>query len=449
MGYFSGFQKNFQIIFVFFSITLLPVSYSLAQSNKGNNHSSVDSLSSDQNHRKKPVGQMDLKDIKKMLFHTRHHLKEEPAIDSSLISTIYTSPILRFDSAKLKPFKLYPSYAPAPGYNIQNGLLLIVACNFSFLTGNNENTNISTISFNPDYSLTYGQVMLPIVFNLWSDENKLDIIGDWRYYYYPTYTYGLGGNSSLANWDLINYSYIRFYQEVLKQIPGTKFYLGAGYDMDYHFDIKKLDSAGRGTDFTQYNGNLKSTVSSGPVVDLRYDDRKNQNNPIENALYSSLVYRYNTTLLGSTRNYQSVVWDTRKYIKFSQHSDNMLCFWNLNWFTFGGKAPYFDLPSTGWDSYSNTGRGYIQGRLRGPGMIYLESEYRFGITRNGLLGGVLFINGERVSDPVTYKFGTVLPGYGFGLRIKVNKFSRVNFAIDYGFGTQGSNGPAFNVSEIF
>ena len=87
--------------------------------------------------------------------------------------------------------------------------------------------------------------------------------------------------------------------------------------------------------------------------------------------------------------------------------------------------------------------------MRGPGFEYVEAEYRFGITRNGLLGGVLFANAESAADQKTYHFDAVLPGYGFGLRVKANKKSSVNFAIDYGFGTQQSQGFAFNVAEIF
>jgi hypothetical protein len=68
--------------------------------------------------------------------------------------------------------------------------------------------------------------------------------------------------------------------------------------------------------------------------------------------------------------------------------------WSYNWFTFGGKPPYLLLPSTGWDSHVNTCRGFIQGRYRGSNMLYLESEYRFLITSNGLFGGVVFANAE-------------------------------------------------------
>ena len=155
--------------------------------------------------------------------------------------------------------------------------------------------------------------------------------------------------------------------------------------------------------------------------------------------------------------------DLRKFIPLKANGRHILALWSYNWFTFGGKAPYFDLPSTGWDTYSNTGRGYIQGRLRGTNMLYLESEYRFTLSKNGLFGGVVFANAQTVSDypPTNPKlfsvmnsfvastFSTVLPAAGLGIRLKINKVSKVNFALDYAWGVGGSHGFFFNLSEVF
>ena len=126
-----------------------------------------------------------------------------------------------------------------------------------------------------------------------------------------------------------------------------------------------------------------------------------------------------------------------------------MALWSYSWFTSGGHVPYFDLPSTGWDTYSSIGRGYIQGRLRGSDLLYLEAEYRFGLTQNGLLGGVLFVNAQSVSEINSLKFETILPGEGIGLRFKVNKLSVANFCVDYAFGMQGSRGFFFNLCEYF
>jgi hemolysin activation/secretion protein len=127
----------------------------------------------------------------------------------------------------------------------------------------------------------------------------------------------------------------------------------------------------------------------------------------------------------------------------------VLGFWSYNNLTLAGTPPYLDMPSIGWDDYSNTGRGYVPGRYTGKNLFYLESEYRFGLTRNGLLGGVVFGNAESILKSTTSKLNAVIPGGGFGLRIKVNKHSNTNVAIDYGFGIGGSHGFFFNLGEVF
>ncbi|HMC84199.1 MAG TPA: hypothetical protein VKI61_01680, partial [Chitinophagaceae bacterium] len=127
----------------------------------------------------------------------------------------------------------------------------------------------------------------------------------------------------------------------------------------------------------------------------------------------------------------------------------VLALWNFDWLTTNGTPPYLILPSTGWDDNYNTGRGYIQGRYRGRKMLYFESEYRFGITRNGLLGGVAFANLENFSSDLSSEYSKVFPGYGVGLRIKLNKFSGANLCVDYGFGQNGSHGFFVNLGEVF
>ena len=82
-------------------------------------------------------------------------------------------------------------------------------------------------------------------------------------------------------------------------------------------------------------------------------------------------------------------------------------------------------------------------------MLYAETEYRFGITPDGLFGGVIFANAESFSEKTSNKFEYIAPGYGLGIRIKLNKLSRANLCIDYGFGNGGSRGIAVNLGEVF
>ena len=43
----------------------------------------------------------------------------------------------------------------------------------------------------------------------------------------------------------------------------------------------------------------------------------------------------------------------------------------------------------------------------------------------------------------------IAPAGGLGLRVKLNKYSRTNIAIDYGWGRQGSHGFFVNLGEAF
>ncbi len=345
------------------------------------------------------------------------------------------------DTVIVRPWRIFLSFAPAIAYTLSTEAEISLALNASFYTGEQATTNLSVLNIGGQYT-ELKQIIVPVISSIWSNGNKYDFLGDWRYYKYPSYTYGLGSNSILSNVDNVDYSYIKIYQEALRHF-NSNYYMGLGYNLDYHYNI--VDHT-LGTDYFQYNGTATKTTSSGVVFHFMYDSRTNINNP-KDAFYGSITYRYNSTLLGSSNNWQNVLLEIRKYFKLSD--DKVLAFWSWNEFTFAGNAPYFDLPSTGWDTYANTGRGYIQGRFRGPDMVYGESEFRFGITRNGLLGGAVFINASSVTNWPTVKFTELFPGEGFGLRIKFNKYSDVNACVDYAFGVEGSRGIFFNLGEVF
>lgn len=347
------------------------------------------------------------------------------------------------DTLKLKAGKLFFAVAPAIGYTLEGNWLANVSVNTSFYTANPDSTNLSTINYGAQYDLNH-QFTAPIISSVWLKNNKINLLGDWRYYRYPSYIYGLGGNTLLANADFINYSYVRIYQEILGHF-NSYFYVGGGINYDNHFDIIEL---GKNADFDSYTKGAKSTISSGPVIHFMYDSRSNINNP-RDASYASVTYRYNNSLLGSTSQWQSTFIELKKYVQLNPSSPNVLALWSWNVFTFAGDAPYFDLPSDGWDIFNNSGRGYIQGRFRGKNMLYDEAEYRFRILNNGLLGGVVFTNVESVSQYPDNKFAYLDPGYGVGVRLKMNKYSDVNLCIDYGFGLMGSRGLFFNLGEVF
>lgn len=353
----------------------------------------------------------------------------------------------REDTIAQKQGKLHISALPVAGYTLQTGFAGVLSSNFAFYTSEHSQANLSTVLTSITYS-QYKQIIFPIQADIWTKGNKYNIITDWRYLKYPSLTYGLGGNTNSDSGYNIDYGYLRLHQAILKNIAHD-LYLGLGYDLDYFWNIKEIDPpTGKTTDFERYGLSPKE-VASGISLHFLFDSRRNPINP-EKGNYASITYRPNFTFLGSDNNWQSLLFDLRKYINFPANTHNVLAIWSYDWFTVGGgKPPYLLLPSTGWDAYSNTARGYIQGRFRSRNMLYLESEYRFGLTTNGLLGGVVFANAQSFSEPNSGHYQYITPGYGGGLRISLNKFSRTNLCIDYGWGIHGSGGFFVNLGEVF
>ncbi len=352
----------------------------------------------------------------------------------------------RVDTVAQKSGKLHISALPVAGYTLQTGFAGVLSSNFAFYTSEHSQANLSSVLTSITYS-QYKQIIFPIQANIWTKGNKYNIQTDWRYLKYPSLTYGLGGNTSSDSGYNIDYGYIRLHQSISRTVA-KDLYIGLGYDFDYFWNIQEIDPPPGKTDFQRY-GLTKNEKASGVSLHLLFDNRRNPINPA-NGTYFSVAYRPNFTFLGSDNNWQSLIVDTREYIRFPSSSHNVLAFWSYDWLTLGsGNPPYLLLPSTGWDAYSNTARGYIQGRYRSKNMLYLESEYRFGITGNGLLGGVVFANTQTFSDPNTGQYHYLQPGWGGGIRISLNKFSRTNLCVDYGWGLHGSGGFFVNLGEVF
>lgn len=349
------------------------------------------------------------------------------------------------DTLRLKSKGPFLTFIPSAGYSLHTGIRGTLVGSASFYTAD-ERRKISRIDMDMNYS-QYHQYWIDAISNVFLEKQRLHLFGDTRYYKFPTQTYGIGPNS-LSNDPLqIDYSFFRLYQILFLEIFHDT-YIGLGYNLDYHWNIKSdsIDS----DEYSQFIRYQKKdhSISSGLSLNLLYDSRNNMINP-QNGTFANLQYRPNLILLGSSTNWQSLLIEVRHYIRLPSSSNNILALWSYNDITLSGTPPYLDMPSTGWDDYSETGRGYVPGRFTGRNMIYLETEYRFALTRNGLLGGVIFGNGQMLPERIPSDIHTIIPGGGIGLRIKFSKISGTNLAIDYGFGIRGSHGFFFNMGEVF
>jgi hypothetical protein len=340
--------------------------------------------------------------------------------------------------------KVHASLVPAVGVTLQTGFVINLTGNLAFYTSKEKKQNLSSIFATVAYT-GKGQLLVPIISNIWTRNNKYNFIGNWHFLKYNEVTYGLGGNTNNNTANQLTYN--RFYEQVSQKI-GKELFAGVGYMLDQHGRITQSGNAdGSASDLTKY-GLDSNTVSSGLAFQLLYDDRRNSINP-DRGTYVQFRYRTSFEWLGSTNNWQSVLIDARKFIPWGNKGKNILALWSYNWFVTSGRVPYLDLPSVGWDMYYNTGRGYVQSRFRASSMFYQEAEYRFGISRNNFLGGVVFANNGFYGNWPSGKISNVNLGYGAGIRILFNKHSQTNVAIDYAFGRNGSQGIFVNLGEVF
>ncbi|MFI5139400.1 MAG: hypothetical protein ACHQIM_16375 [Sphingobacteriales bacterium] len=370
---------------------------------------------------KKGVTQIDVTDVLEDVFKIKH---------KATVDSVTTKPTI--------------SIIPALGYSLVSRLGVVLSGNMAFRTG--PKSRISTIVASTSYTQNR-QYTLPVQTSIWSKDNVYNYVGQYRFYKYPQSTFGLGSSSNIKNEDPMDYSYFQFNETVLRHITGN-LYAGLGYVFDDHWNVsEKGNPNGTLSDYAAY-GKLAHSIASGFTLTSSFDSRDNSLNPLKGG-YGFVQFRTNFRFMGSTSSWQSLIIDLRKYYRFPEGSDNVIALWSYDWLVLSGKPAYVDLPGNQWDPSSATGRGYIQGRFRGAQMVYLEGEYRYKITPDGLLGGVFFINLESFSAGPGTRLQGIQPGFGPGLRIKLNTISRTNVTLDYGFGRQGSNGLFIDVGEAF
>ncbi|PWV46918.1 hypothetical protein [Chitinophaga sp. S165] len=345
---------------------------------------------------------------------------------------------------KMGKRRIYYSLLPAPSSIPGGGAALITSTNAAFYLGPRRTTYLSNVSFTPSFSFR-GRFSFALRSNIWLEGNKYNMVGDMRFIINPQYTWGLGNGVPNDEKQLLGNNYFRLYETFYRRVR-PKWLVGLGYHMDWHSNIgirdndslqlSKLVNYHYGTDRSQ-------TVSSGISLNLLKESRQNSINP-QSGHYFNAVFRINPTFLGSNDNWESLYLDYRRYIHFGdERQQNVLAFWGFYWTTLSRKTPYLDLPSIGWDPTTRSGRGMDQGRFRGKGLIDFEVEYRRDITKNGLLGFVVFANANSVTKPDNYRFTGLHPATGAGLRVKFNKKSSTNIAFDYGVSKYGSR---FNIN---
>jgi len=369
------------------------------------------------------------------------------------------------------PFVLLPAILPAIGYNPAMGALFGLTGTLGMYLGPPSSTTISSLQAVALYS-TMSQLTIQLSTTILSARNEWQLQGDWRFLLFNQKTYGLGtGPAAMsATASVDDFNLLRLHETVLRKVWGD-LYAGLGYRLDRYYAVQDrgMDLQGPapvvGPNFAYslaYGFDPNQYTVSGLNLAVLHDSRDSTLNPYT-GYYGSANFTVSPTFLGSSQASTGVEAQFRAYVPMAVAVPrNVLAFWIYYRGITSGVAPYLSLPAIGWDQKNRTGRGYIQGRWRGTHQLYGEAEWRFRITDNGLLGGVLFANavsfaspafqasgpGWSYSSPKTGMLQYVRPAGGLGLRFMLNRDSRTNVTLDFAFG-ESSFGIWFNAGEYF
>jgi outer membrane protein assembly factor BamA len=380
------------------------------------------------------------------------------------------------DPIKRSNFKIIP--LPVIGSNPTFGWIFGVAPSASWFMGDTANTTISSALAAAMYT-TNNQLMFSVRGTTFFKGDAWSMNTDVRYFITSQPTYGLGTGpqsakpiskgfikytdnpyAPISTSQMIEFDFLRIHNTLMKRYRESRFYYGVGYHLDYHFNIKdnllNLDSIPQVmTSHYKYSDSLgfnpEKYALSGISVNFMFDSRDNIINPYSGR-FAFINFRMNPKFLGSDKASTMLWMEYRDYIHLNKERPrHLIGFWVYGNFVTSGRVPYMDLPAIGWDQFGRSGRAYTQGRFRGKNLLYNEIEYRVPLQRKkDTFGAVVFINGTTASSFTGIDlFDYYDIGYGFGLRVMIDKKSRANVNIDYAFGNYGAQGFYFGINEVF
>lgn len=352
---------------------------------------------------------------------------------------------------------------PVIGSQPATGFMFGAVAQYTF-KGKEEKAKYSVANLGVTYT-TKKQLMINMKNNILLNNNSLYLSGDYRFYVFTQANYGLGTGiippddkdfeiDSIAQ--PMDYNYVKFHQTISWQVK-ENFYVGGGINLDWYSSIQDKDLDTINGVFThhydyskKYEFNDERYFLNGVSFNVTFDSRDNQVNA-KKGWYANINYRFNPSIF-KNQHYSNVLFtEYRNFIPVSKKNGNyILGLWAYGQFVTRGKVPYLNLPAIGWDQRSRSGEGYTQGLFRGFNMIYMSAEFRFPITCNQMLGGVVSTNFTTASnkDLDIRLFQYVQPAISIGLRLLIDKTTRTNLVVDYAKG-RNSSGFYLNAGETF
>lgn len=216
------------------------------------------------------------------------------------------------------------------------------------------------------------QILSSIGYTLFFKHEKIRTEGEFAYYYFPEFYYGIGNNLPLSNQDTITYSWLRMYNKTQYKLSNGLF-TGLAYEYVNMFDLKRNE--GNTLDKTKPFG-YEGSLISGLGPSITYDTRDNVLNA-STGIYVDFTALFYGKLTASQYDFQKVKIDFRYFKTVWKKHSHVLAFQTL-FVSVPGEAPFKHLAQLGGDVIT---RGYYAGRFRDKHLVAFQAEYRLPIWR--------------------------------------------------------------------
>jgi len=290
----------------------------------------------------------------------------------------------------------------------------------------------SSVAFGGVYTLQH-QVLAQLTPELrFGDDDyvlKLDALGA----RYPSRFFGIGNEPRSDVYDRYTDCYVRAdldfrARPFARQSPLAPLYVGANYSAAWNSVADVQPGAPDQPSMLAQLGERSAAAvfSSGLGPSLSWDSRDTLNWPTRGS-YVDVRGTGFAHWLGSGARFRRLYVDARRYQPlWRDHVLAMRAVAQAVW----GEVPFQRLPQLGG---SNMFRGWYAGQLRGRFLVALEAEYRVPLGPRWAV--VAFGSVGRVARHLRrFSFDDIHVAGGAGLRLSVDKHSRMNIRLDLAYG---------------
>lgn len=335
------------------------------------------------------------------------------------------------DSVGRRRLQPLPALASAPETGLQFGATMLGVWEATPRHATRPNTVVASVLLT-----TKSQVRARVEGERWSSGNSRRLGGLLQWQKFPLPYYGIGDQTLESAEEIYTPKGVEGQFAVQQRVRGSWYATGGVRHLDQGITPDTVGELKHGV-VTGSQGGKISEFTAG----LMTDTRDNLFSPRHGRIVQ-VSYGRSVSGLWSDFGYGTLRADSRTYRAIA--TEHVIAT-HVQVVGVDGDAPFDQLALVGGGDIM---RGYARGRYRDRWLLAAQGEYRSPVRKR--LGGVLFAGaGVSAPGPDELSGRTILPTYGAGLRVELDKRQRTGVRADYARGRDGASGLYIGFNQAF